>query len=191
MRQLRGERALKLLRKSRHLIKSQIQCDESKQAHSLFKPAGGSSGSPQECPPSFGASGPSSSSPRPGISAPASSNPLEKEKTKQIKFFHRHQRLWSFTVTYSPHLPFSIRALIRAGVPTPMWVTPFCSSFTCSSICTDKRQTAEKTCHCAQFKCSLYSTIAITLICFAKSFIALAAPLKVVICLGMTHMEHN
>lgn len=40
-------------------------------------------------------------------------------------------------------LPFSMSALILPGVPTPMCVTPFCSSFTCSSICADKRRTAE------------------------------------------------
>lgn len=35
-------------------------------------------------------------------------------------------------------IPFSMRALIRPGVPTPMWATPFRSSFTCSSICRKK-----------------------------------------------------
>lgn len=54
-----------------------LQIMQSKQANYPFSPAGGTS-SPQECPPSSGASGPSSSSPRPRTATPAGLNPLDK-----------------------------------------------------------------------------------------------------------------
>lgn len=105
-----------------------------------FSPVGGTS-SPRECPPSVWASGPSSSSPKPGISGTLFSNNLDKNNQAHVRF--KPKRPMDVCV-----IPFSIRALILPGVPTPMCVTPFCSRFAASSICTDKKK--KKIGHCAR-----------------------------------------
>lgn len=80
-----------------------------------------------------------------------------------------------------------MRALILPGVPTPTCVTPFCSSFTCSSIYTNVRIKNEFS---AQALCSSSETNS-TLMCLAKSLIVFAAPLKVVSCLRGHRAEES